>query len=85
MADKEAPGDVLMAIAKRLNELQHLQKECRDCIVAIGELNGIVETMGGSPVDMSKIIQPAEFYSSSLGCYWLASDCRDKVFHGGDL
>lgn len=33
-------------------------------MVAIGELNGIVETLGGAPVDVSKVIQPAEFYSS---------------------
>lgn len=76
---------VLMQLAQRLNELQHLYDDCRGKIAVIHELSGVAVGLGAAPIaGLEHIGSTQNHKSAALSCYELAGECRQLVFGGID-
>ena len=74
---------VLVQLAQRLNELQHLHDDCRGKIAVIHELSGVAIGLGAPPLaGLEHIGSTQNHKSASLSCYELAGECRQLVFGG---
>lgn len=77
----DALDTVLLKLADRLNELQHLHDDCRGKLAAVQELSEVAVSLGAPQLDgLSHIGSTQNHKSMSLSCYELAHECRRLVF-----